>query len=51
VNAAAATKKTSKPTKIHDIPLKRRFFFAGAGRVAVGSSSLPAYGAVYPAML
>jgi hypothetical protein len=27
VNAAAQTKNTSSPTKIHDIPLMRRFFF------------------------
>ena len=27
VKAAATTKKINRPTKIHDIPLSRRFFF------------------------
>ena len=30
VKAAETTKNASKPMKIHDIPLMRRFLFAGA---------------------
>jgi hypothetical protein len=33
VKPAATTKNASKPMKIHDIPLIRRFLFAGAGGI------------------
>jgi hypothetical protein len=42
VKAAAPTKNTSSPTKIHDMPLRRRFFLPAAdSATAVLAYGLP----------
>ena len=40
VKAAAHTKNTSNPMKIHDMPLIRRFLFAGADVAAAAMPSV-----------
>src|ERR671912_458751 len=44
VNAAAPTKKTSKPIKTHAMPLMRRLFLGASGALPVAAMSAPTNG-------